>query len=120
MPQHPRAPTQDQLEAIGDNQPSLAIGSIALDPKNPDIVYLGTGEQNFSGNNYYGVGDPEIVQRGSLVDENSGSVSACLHARHRSKSLQQPTPATARLPMQRSAGLCFLALTIEARPADAG
>lgn len=41
---------------IGDDQPSLAVGSIALDPKNPDTVYVGTGEGNFSDNGYYGVG----------------------------------------------------------------
>ena len=41
---------------LGDQQCSLAIGSIALDPVNPDIVYAGTGEQNFSGDSYYGCG----------------------------------------------------------------
>lgn len=41
---------------ITDDQASLAIGSIALDPANPDIVYVGTGEQHFSGDSYYGAG----------------------------------------------------------------
>jgi photosystem II stability/assembly factor-like uncharacterized protein len=28
-----------------DNISSFSMGSVALDPKNPDIVWLGTGEQ---------------------------------------------------------------------------
>lgn len=41
---------------LTDAQPSLAIGSLALDPSNPDIVYAGTGEENFSVDSYYGAG----------------------------------------------------------------
>ncbi|MGI8746671.1 MAG: IPT/TIG domain-containing protein [Bryobacteraceae bacterium] len=41
---------------LTDDQPSLANGSIALDPSNPDIVYAGTGEENFAGDSYYGAG----------------------------------------------------------------
>jgi uncharacterized protein (TIGR03437 family) len=48
---------------LTDNQPTLAIGSLALDPSNPDIVYAGTGEETFSpasppafGGAFYGMG----------------------------------------------------------------
>ncbi|MDQ6676275.1 MAG: IPT/TIG domain-containing protein [Acidobacteriota bacterium] len=41
---------------LTDNQPSLAVGSIAIAPSNPDVIYVGTGEQNFSGDSYYGAG----------------------------------------------------------------
>ena len=53
---------------LTDNAASLAIGSIAIDPVNPDIVYAGTGEQNvapltehdplesWAGYNYFGAG----------------------------------------------------------------
>jgi uncharacterized protein (TIGR03437 family) len=41
---------------ITDDQPSLANGSIALDPQNPDTIYVGTGEENFAGDSYYGAG----------------------------------------------------------------
>jgi photosystem II stability/assembly factor-like uncharacterized protein len=41
---------------LSDGQPSIAIGSIAIDPSNADIVYAGTGEENFSGDSYYGAG----------------------------------------------------------------
>ncbi len=41
---------------LTDDQPALASGSIALDPQNPDIVYVGTGELSFSGDSYHGAG----------------------------------------------------------------
>ena len=41
---------------LTDNQPSLATGSIAVDPNNPQSIWVGTGEMNFSGDSYYGVG----------------------------------------------------------------
>jgi len=40
---------------LTDAQPSLSIGSIALDPSAPDTVYVGTGELN-GGDGYPGVG----------------------------------------------------------------
>lgn len=33
---------------IFDNQPFLSVGEITLDPSNPDIVYIGTGDENIS------------------------------------------------------------------------
>ena len=42
---------------LTDNAPSLAIGDIAIDPVNPNVVWAGTGEGNpFSGASYYGAG----------------------------------------------------------------
>ena len=41
---------------LTDTQPSLATGSIALAPSNPDIIYVGTGEEDFSTDSYYGAG----------------------------------------------------------------
>lgn len=41
---------------LTDDQPSLASGAIALAPSNPDRVYVGTGEENFSGDSLYGAG----------------------------------------------------------------
>ncbi|HVN26958.1 MAG TPA: hypothetical protein VMT64_00650, partial [Candidatus Binataceae bacterium] len=42
---------------IFDSQPTLAIGSIALDPgTNPTTIYVGTGEGNTSADSYYGQG----------------------------------------------------------------
>src|SRR5215831_8484980 len=42
--------------ALTDAACSLAMGAIAIDPVNPQIVYAGTGEENFAGDSYYGCG----------------------------------------------------------------
>jgi len=41
---------------ISDDVPSLSVGDIAIDPNDPDILYLGTGEANSSGDSYAGTG----------------------------------------------------------------
>jgi photosystem II stability/assembly factor-like uncharacterized protein len=41
---------------LTDNQFSLAMGSLAIDPNDHMIIYAGTGEQNFSDDSYYGGG----------------------------------------------------------------
>lgn len=39
-----------------DAQASLAVGAVAIDPVNPNVIYVGTGEGNRSGDTYYGQG----------------------------------------------------------------
>ncbi len=41
---------------LTDNQPSLAIGALALDPSDPNTIYAGTGEENFYYDTMYGAG----------------------------------------------------------------
>jgi uncharacterized cupin superfamily protein len=41
---------------LTSTQFSLATGAIAVDPNNHENVYVGTGEENFSGDAYYGGG----------------------------------------------------------------
>ncbi len=41
---------------LTDNQPSMSMGAIVLDPDNPQIVYAGTGEATYSGASYSGLG----------------------------------------------------------------
>ena len=41
---------------LTDDQPSLSMGAIAVDPTDDNIVYAGTGEVNSSGDSYDGVG----------------------------------------------------------------
>jgi photosystem II stability/assembly factor-like uncharacterized protein len=41
---------------LTDNEISLAMGSIAIDPTNTSIIYAGTGEATYSGVSYYGRG----------------------------------------------------------------
>jgi hypothetical protein len=42
--------------ALTDAQPSLAVGSIAIDPNNHLTIYVGTGEDDFNIDGYYGAG----------------------------------------------------------------
>lgn len=39
-----------------DSQASMAMGAIAFSPSNPSVVYAGTGEANFRGDDYAGAG----------------------------------------------------------------
>ena len=41
---------------LTDNQPSLSMGAIAVDPANDNVIYGGTGEANSSGDSYDGFG----------------------------------------------------------------
>ncbi|MGI8824241.1 MAG: WD40/YVTN/BNR-like repeat-containing protein [Chloroflexota bacterium] len=49
---------------ILDRQLSTAIGTITLDPKDPNIVYVGTGEPNHSGDSHRGVGVLRSIDAG--------------------------------------------------------
>jgi photosystem II stability/assembly factor-like uncharacterized protein len=51
--------------ALFDNQPSLSIGALAIHPNNPDILYVGTGEANASGDSYDGDGIYRTTDGGS-------------------------------------------------------
>ena len=48
---------------LTDNQPSLATGSITIDPN--DVIYVGTGEGNESCDSYYGAGVLKSTDGGS-------------------------------------------------------
>ena len=50
-----------------DNKESLAIGALAMDPNNPQILYAGTGEGNYS-DSYYGAGILKTTNGGSTWD----------------------------------------------------
>lgn len=41
---------------LTDQLSSLASGALAFDPRNPDVIWYGTGEQHSSGDSYYGDG----------------------------------------------------------------
>jgi hypothetical protein len=43
-------------QSLIDDQPSLAVGAIALQPGNSNVILVGTGEANSSGDSYYGMG----------------------------------------------------------------
>lgn len=42
--------------ALTDNLSTLACGDVVIDPSNPNVLYLGTGELNYSGDSQYGDG----------------------------------------------------------------
>jgi uncharacterized protein (TIGR03437 family) len=58
-----------------DNQPSLAVGAIAIDPINPNVIYVGTGEGNRSGDSYYGQGLLKSTDGGVTWAQITGPVS---------------------------------------------
>jgi hypothetical protein len=57
-----------------DFQPTLSIGSIAIDPQNPSTVYVGTGEANRSTNAYFGFGLFRSTDSGASWSKIGGSV----------------------------------------------
>ena len=59
---------------LTDTECSLAMGSIAMDPVNPDIIYAGTGEQHFSGDSFYGCGMLRSADGGMTWEEQGTSV----------------------------------------------
>src|ERR1051326_7036689 len=65
-------------EAKSDNEVSLAIGALAIDPTPgfQQIVYAGTGEGNFSQDSYYGLGVLKSINGGDTSTHlGSGTVA---------------------------------------------
>jgi hypothetical protein len=52
-------------QALIDDQPTLAVGAIALQPGNSSVILVGTGETNSSGDSYYGLGILRSADSGS-------------------------------------------------------
>lgn len=59
---------------LTDTECSLAMGSIAIDPVSPDIIYAGTGELHFSGDSYYGCGVLRSTDGGNSWTQLGASV----------------------------------------------
>ncbi|MFA6233387.1 MAG: T9SS type A sorting domain-containing protein, partial [Bacteroidota bacterium] len=57
---------------ISDDLPTLAMGSIDIDPNNTDIVYVGTGEANGSADSYSGIGVVRSTDAGTTWDVVGG------------------------------------------------
>ncbi len=60
---------------LTDDQPSLAMGAIAIDPINPNIIYAGTGEAHLSGDSYFGAGLLKSTDGGASWAQITGPVS---------------------------------------------
>lgn len=61
---------------LTDDQPSLAMGAIAIDPTNPNVIYAGTGEAHLSGDSYYGAGLLKSTDGGATWTQIAGPISA--------------------------------------------
>lgn len=65
---------------VNDGQENLAIGSLAFDPKNPDIMYAGTGEGYFNGDAIGGIGMFKSIDGGktwALMESTKGWDNVC-------------------------------------------
>ncbi len=63
-----------------DSQPSLSIGAVAVAPSSPSTVYVGTGEENFAIDNFYGAGVIKSTDGGTTwtqvgVGGNGGTIT---------------------------------------------
>jgi photosystem II stability/assembly factor-like uncharacterized protein len=79
-----------------DNALSLAIGAVVISPSQPETVYVGTGESNFSADSYFGVGVYRIDNASSATPTITGPLGgAQFNGRAISRIIVHPTdPAT--------------------------
>jgi photosystem II stability/assembly factor-like uncharacterized protein len=70
--------TQVSINGTPQAWPALAIGAIAVDPGNASTIYVGTGESNFNGDAYWGVGIFKSTDDGATWTELGGSQFAGL------------------------------------------
>jgi photosystem II stability/assembly factor-like uncharacterized protein len=61
-----------EAHPISDDLPTLAMGSIDIDPNNHDIIWVGTGEANGSADSYPGVGVIRSTDAGSTWELMGG------------------------------------------------
>ena len=57
---------------VFDDQGSYSIGCVTLDPKNPNVVWVGTGENNSQRSVGYGDGVYKSIDGGRTLDRTSG------------------------------------------------
>jgi hypothetical protein len=68
-------PNSVTWQALIDDQPSLAVGAIALQPGNSNLILVGTGETNSSGDSYYGMGILRSTNGGATWTQITSAVS---------------------------------------------
>jgi hypothetical protein len=65
---------------VTDDQVSLATGSIAIAPSNTSIIFVGTGEQDFTGGKHPQIGDETYWGAGVLKSTDGGATWAQMGA----------------------------------------
>jgi len=58
-------PASVTWQSLIDDQPTLAVGAIALQPGSSSVILVGSGETNSSGDSYYGLGILRSVDGGA-------------------------------------------------------
>jgi hypothetical protein len=66
------SPSSVTWQALIDDQPTLAVGAIAMQPGNSNLILVGTGETNNSDDSYYGLGILRSTNGGSTWTEITG------------------------------------------------
>jgi hypothetical protein len=66
------SPASVTWQALIDDQPTLAVGAIALQPGNSSVILVGTGEANGSSDSYYGLGILRSTDGGATWTQNTG------------------------------------------------
>lgn len=61
--------------AMMDNADTLAVGAVAIAPSQPSTIYIGTGEGNFSGDTFFGVGVYRIDNADTSNPEVTGPLN---------------------------------------------
>ena len=76
---------------LTDKQASLAVGSIAIDPRSPNTVYVGTGEAAGSCDSYYGAGILKTTDGGTTWTLLGGAAGGPFRNYAVSKIVVDPT-----------------------------
>ncbi len=66
------SPASVTWQALIDDQATLAVGAIALQPGDSNVILVGTGETNSSGDSYYGLGILRSADGGSTWTQITG------------------------------------------------
>ncbi|MFY9559544.1 MAG: hypothetical protein WAQ52_04855, partial [Terriglobales bacterium] len=68
-------PSLVNWQALIDDQPTLAVGALALQPGNSNVMLVGTGETNSSDDSYYGLGILRSADGGSTWTQITSAAS---------------------------------------------
>src|ERR1035441_85060 len=95
-----------------DDQPTLAVGAIALQPGNSNVILVGTGETNNSADSYYGLG--------ILLSTNAGSTWTEIRSEEHTSELQSLRHLVCRLLLETQGGARALHSFPTRRSSDLG